>query len=157
MGIVLVVVGLVVVAAVVALVVINPKMEQRRVASVDSTRAALGGAAAIATDDGASCYGVEVADGKPRHYGQGAAALSADAFAFTAVVSGDTVVVPRTAITSVEVETSHIIKSATTLVLKIVWDDPTEGECSGRWKLADLETWVTALGGTMATADDAEG
>lgn len=156
MMILVVVVALVVVAAVVALVVANPKMEERRAAATDATRAAVAGAQAIASDDAASCYGVEVGEGKPRHYGAGAAALTDASFVFTAVVSGQTVVVPRASITSVEVETTHIIKSATTLVLKLIWDDPTDGECTGRWKLADLETWVTALGGSMAAVDDAE-
>lgn len=151
----LVAVGLIVVVAVVALVLVNPRMEQRKQHAVDATTEAAGSAEILRRDDAASCYGIEKGEEKPRSYGNGSAALTAGSFIFTAVVSGETTVIPISSITSVEVDVSHIIKRAPTLVLKLLWEAPEDGECSGRFKVDDLDSWVTALGGTTASADGA--
>jgi len=156
MQIVLVIAAALVFVAVVVLVVANPKMAKRRAVALDATTAALGASTPICRDDDANCFGVEVGDAKPRHYGQGSAAVTDEEFIFSAVVSGETIAVPLETITLVEVETSHIIKSATTLVMKLTWDDPTEGESTGRWKLEELEAFVAALGGTVSPATDTD-
>ncbi len=156
MELLLVVVVVVIVGAIAALLLANPRMAKRRTASVEATTAAIGTATALAREDDASCFGVNIGDDKPRHYGKGSAAVTADSFIFTAVVSGETVVVPRSQITDVLVDTSHIVKRAPSLVLKLSWDDPEDGPCYGRWKFEDLEAWVSALGGATKQPDDDE-
>jgi hypothetical protein len=147
MDIVLIVVGVVLVAGVVALLVVNPKLEARKTRALDATTNAAAGSEILLRDDAASCFGVEHGDDKPRHFGEGSAALTAQAFIFTPTLSGATTVVPRTAIREVIVDSSHIIKSVQTPALKLVWVDG-DADSVGRWRLASLDRWVQALGGT---------
>jgi hypothetical protein len=147
MTIVLVVVGLAALAAVIVLFVLNPKFEARRDRARVATTDAAAGSSVLLRDDAAQCLGIERGDEKPAHYGDGSAALTSTALIYTATMSGETTVVARTAIREVVVDSAHIIKSAQMPVLKLVWDDG-DADASGRWKLADLDAWVEALGGT---------
>lgn len=96
-------------------------------------------------DGFANCFGVESA-GMAQIRGNGCLALGRSTLAFVMLLPRKTLVIPRDAITHVEVVRSHLGKSKGVKLLKVVFDSETGSTDSVAWAVKDLDAWVAKLG-----------